>query len=130
MAAGSIATELTAVADQLRESGIAVGVLGIRCYRPFPAQLLREKLAGRRLALVVDKAMSYGYEGPICSDLRAAMHDAQDAPRVYGAVAGLGGRDVSPEDLVGATTRALADLEAGVTVRATDWIGLSEEALR
>lgn len=124
VSAGSLGTQMTVTAEQLRAEGVKAGVLGVRCYRPFPAQALRERLAGRLLALVVDKSLSYGYEGPICTDLRAAMLGVHDAPAVFGAVCGLGGRDVSPEQLADAARRAVVDLDAGVTQRPTDWINL------
>lgn len=122
--AGSIGTQLTLVADRLRDEGVAVGVLGVRCYRPFPAEALAAKLAGRSLALVFDKAMSYGYEGPICADLKAALYRRKDAPVVYGTVSGLGGRETSPDDLAAATRRAVADHADGVEARRAEWINL------
>lgn len=125
VAAGSLTTQLTLAVDALREDGAKVGVLGIRCYRPFPVAAVRERLAGTRLAVVFDKALSYGVEGPIASDLKAALQPlGGDAPTVFGAICGLGGRDVSPDDLVAATRRAVADLDAGRTDREPDWINL------
>ena len=73
VAAGSLATQLTVAVDALRAEGIRAGVLGIRAYRPFPVAALRAALAGRKVALVFDKALSYGFGGPICNDLRAAL---------------------------------------------------------
>jgi pyruvate/2-oxoacid:ferredoxin oxidoreductase alpha subunit len=124
VAAGSLGTQATVAAERLRAEGVRAGVLGIRCYRPFPAEALRSRLAGRSLALVFDKALSYGYEGPICSDLRAAVSGQTDAPLVFGDVCGLGGRDVAPEHLVEATRRAIADRADGVVQRPSDWINL------
>lgn len=124
VAAGSIGTQLTLVAEELRASGVKAGVLGVRCYRPFPAEALAEKLAGASLAVVFDKAMSYGYEGPICSDLKAALCGRDQAPVVFGTVSGLGGRDTSPADLLAATERAIADHADGVTERPAEWINL------
>ncbi|MBF4509707.1 MAG: pyruvate ferredoxin oxidoreductase [Aeromicrobium sp.] len=130
VAAGSLVTQLTLVAEALRAEGVRAGVLGIRCYRPFPVAALRERLAGRALALVFDKALSYGYQGPIAEDLKAALYAAPDAPAVYGAICGLGGRDVSPGQLAAATRAALGDLAAGVTDRAPVWINLAEGSMR
>jgi len=124
VAAGSLATQLTLAAEALRGEGIRAGVLGIRAYRPFPAEHLRRLCAGRDLVIVFDKALSYGYEGPICSDLRGVLLGEADAPPVFGAVCGLGGRDVSPGNLVDAARRAVADRADGVMQRATDWINL------
>jgi pyruvate/2-oxoacid:ferredoxin oxidoreductase alpha subunit len=124
IAAGSLGVQLTVAAEELREQGVKAGVLGIRAYRPFPAEALRGKLSGRALALVFDKAMSYGNEGPICGDLKATLSGRPDAPVVFGAVCGLGGRDVSVEHLVDAAQRAVADLRDGVTDRPADWLNL------
>ncbi len=123
VAAGSLVTQSTLVADLLREEGLPVGVLGIRCCRPFPAAAVRERLRGVRAALVLDKALSYGYAGPIATDLRAALYGTPDAPAVYGAVCGLGGRDVTPEALAEAARAALADARAGAVERPLAWIG-------
>lgn len=127
VAAGSLGTQATVAAEELRAAGVKAGVLGIRAYRPFPASLLAEKLAGKRLALVFDKALSYGYEGPICTDLRGALFGKVGAPTVWGAVCGLGGRDVSPDDLRAAAERAIVDLGEGTRERATEWINLRLE---
>jgi pyruvate/2-oxoacid:ferredoxin oxidoreductase alpha subunit len=125
VAAGSLVTQLTVAAEALRAQGVRAGVLGVRAYRPFPAETLVERLAGRRLALVFDKAMSYGFGGPICNDVRAALLGAEGAPTVFGAICGLGGRDVSPDDLASAALRAVHDFEDGVHDRAADWINLA-----
>ncbi len=127
VAAGSLTTQLTLAVEALRAEGVRVGVLGIRAYRPFPAAELRARLAGKKLAVVFDKALSYGYEGPIAADLKAALYTAENRPAVFGCVCGLGGRDVSPEDLAGATRRAVADFDAGVAERTPDWINLRPE---
>jgi pyruvate/2-oxoacid:ferredoxin oxidoreductase alpha subunit len=128
VAAGSLATQLTLAAEALRSEGIKAGVLGIRAYRPFPVAALRDRLGGRELALVFDKALSYGYEGPICSDLRGSLLGVEGVPAVFGAVCGLGGRDISPEQLTDSARRATADLRAGARTRATEWINLHTEA--
>jgi pyruvate/2-oxoacid:ferredoxin oxidoreductase alpha subunit len=127
VAAGSLGTQLTLVAEQLRAEGVKAGVLGVRCYRPFPAEELGRKLAQRTLAVVFDKALSYGYEGPICADLKAALSASPCAPAVFGEICGLGGRDVSPEHLTDAVRRAIGDYDEGQRMRATEWLNLRLE---
>ncbi len=124
VAAGSIGVQLTLVVDALRAEGVKAGVLGVRCYRPFPVDALRDKLAGRSLAVVFDKALSYGYEGPIASDLKAALSATDESPAVFGTISGLGGRDTTPDDLLAAAKRAIADYSDGVRDRAPEWINL------
>ena len=125
VAAGSLATQLTVAAEELRAQGVRAGVLGIRAYRPFPAETLVDKLAGRRLSLVFDKALSYGFGGPIYNDVRASLLGGEDTPTVFSAICGLGGRDVSPGDLEAAALRAVHDFEDGVRDRAADWLNLA-----
>lgn len=129
VAAGSIGVQLTLVAEALRAKGVKAGVLGVRCYRPFPAEALAERLAGSKLAVVFDKALSYGYEGPICTDLKAALVAWESAPTVFGTVSGLGGRDSSPDDLLAAAERAIGDFEAGERDRAPEWINLNRSVM-
>jgi len=124
IAAGSLGVQLAVAAERLRERGIKAGVLGIRSYRPFPAAALKERLAGRRIAVVFDKAMSYGNEGPIAGDLKAALYADPAAPPVYGVVCGLGGRDITVDHLLAVVERAESDSVAGVTSRPTEWVNL------
>ncbi len=124
VAAGSLTQELGVVAETLRGEGIKAGVLGIRAYRPFPRDAIRKALAGKPLALVFDKAVSYGHEGPICSDVRGALAGLAGAPAVFGAVAGLGGRDVTAAQLADTIRRAVADARAGVRERPEEWVNL------
>jgi pyruvate/2-oxoacid:ferredoxin oxidoreductase alpha subunit len=124
VAAGSLGMELGLVAELLRGEGIRAGVLGIRAYRPFPREAIRAALGGRQLCLVFDKAVSYGHEGPICSDVRGALAGVAGAPPVFGAIAGLGGRDVTTAQLADTVRRAVGDVRAGVRDRAEEWVNL------
>lgn len=108
VAAGSLAGEATITADSLRASGVRAGVLGIRSYRPFPGQALAEQLAGARLVIVFDKSVSYGYGGPICLDLRAALQEHGMTTPVHSYIVGLGGRDVKARELEDAANESIA----------------------
>ncbi len=73
MAAGSLASEAMVAVDALRREGCRAGVVGVRVYRPFPKRELIEATCDARLVVVFDKSLSYGNEGPICADLKAAL---------------------------------------------------------
>ena len=122
VAAGSLASEASMAVDALRETGIAAGVVGVRVYRPFPKEELREALRDARLVLVFDKSLSYGNEGPICTDLKAALYGSESMPPVQGHIAGLGGRDIKAREIEAATRKALQNLEAGITTKPTEWL--------
>ncbi len=122
VAAGSVASEATVAVDSLREAGVKAGVLGIRSYRPFPDVEVRDILGSARLAVVIDKSLSYGYQGPICADIKAALYDCKMKPAVHGYIAGLGGRNIKPHELANAVNDSLRLIEAGTTTKETGWI--------
>ncbi|MDQ7784883.1 MAG: pyruvate ferredoxin oxidoreductase [Desulfomonilaceae bacterium] len=106
---GSLASESTLAADDMRRQGLRVGVIGVRAYRPFPAGRLVSALASVKTVTVFEKDISYGYGGAVAMDLKAALFDTELRPRFSSFVAGLGGRDVTPEQLVRAATAAITE---------------------
>ncbi len=124
LAAGSLAGEATIAADTLREEGIRAGVLGLRSYRPFPAAALAAQLAGARLVVVFDKSLSYGYGGPICIDLQAALMNHRLSPEIHGYIAGLGGRDIKARELTAAVQESVAWVKQEKALKPTGWINL------
>ncbi len=122
VAMGSLASEATVAADVLREEGCQAGVLGIRVYRPFPKNDIRDALKQARLVTVFDKNISYGYEGATCSDLRAALYGSGISPAVHNYIAGIGGRDVKARELAGAVRRSLLHLAGGGPEKGAEWL--------
>ena len=116
---GSLASESTLAADALREEGFRVGVVGVRTYRPFPAVALAEALRGVETVAVFEKDVSYGYAGALAMDLKAALFDCEKRPKFSSFVAGLGGRDVRPEQIAEATREAITsgEIERWIDVR-------------
>lgn len=122
LAAGSLASEATVAADALREQVCNAGVVGVRVYRPFPEEGLVEATQNARLVVVFDKGLSYGYQGPICADVKAALWGRATGPAVHGYIAGLGGRDVKARELVEAVRESVRFLDQGTTRKETGWI--------
>ena len=109
---GSLTYQLWDVIDTLRAEGHKIGVLGVRLYRPFPDAAVAAALQGARGVFVMEKALSYGYEGALCSDLKSALYDhlpdKSTAPFVKGLIAGIGGREIRTADLTDALRSGLA----------------------
>ena len=122
MAMGSLASEATVAADDLRDQGYKAGVLGLRVYRPFPAGELREALQRARLVIVFDKNISYGYEGATCSDLKAALYSSEAKPAIHNYIAGIGGRDVKARELAEAARKSMLFIEGGRQEKGTEWL--------
>jgi len=119
---GSIATEATLVADALRAEGIRAGVVGIRTFRPFPKEEVAQAFKKAKAIVVFEKCISYGYEGGVCSDLKAAFYVTDVRAPVHNYIAGLGGRDVKTGELVDAARATFEAVVSGETNNKTIWL--------
>ena len=124
---GSLAAEATVAADALREEGIKAGVVGIRVFRPFPKQDVIEAYRRAKAIILFEKSISYGYEGGLCSDLKAAFYGSGINAAIHDHVAGLGGRDVKARELVEAVKSSLARIGAGERELVTTWLNCQTE---
>lgn len=108
---GSITYQMRVCVGQLRTEGIKIGVMGVRYYRPFPDEAIAAALKGKKGVIVVEKALSYGYEGALMSDLKSALYEhlagTGSLPVVQNFIAGIGGREIRTDDLT-QTLRAAA----------------------
>ncbi|MCW4005822.1 MAG: pyruvate ferredoxin oxidoreductase [Candidatus Bathyarchaeota archaeon] len=97
VAAGSTAGTLKTVVDEVRETGMKVGLLRLRTFRPFPVQAIRDALKNAKIVGVMDKSMSFGGNGgALFHEIRHALYDAPSRPVIVDYIYGLGGRDTSP----------------------------------
>ncbi|MGA3115055.1 MAG: transketolase C-terminal domain-containing protein [Syntrophobacteraceae bacterium] len=121
---GALASEATETADLLRQDGVKAGVLGVRVYRPFPARELLEAVRGRRGAAVVEKAISYGYQGALMTELQASLYrENGGGPVLSNYIVGLGGKDVSATDLLQVARESIAVAQSGKQPDKAIWIG-------
>jgi pyruvate ferredoxin oxidoreductase alpha subunit len=96
---GSYSETASLAIDRMREKGIEVGLLKLRLWRPFPFEELKEAMRDVETLIVLDRALSFGGPGgPVCSEIRSAFYNNAWRPKIIGVIAGLGGRDVSPDD--------------------------------
>jgi len=90
---GSIAGTLLDAREQYQGSP-ATRLLTLRAFRPFPADAIREACGGLTDLVVLERALSPGSGGIVGNEVRAALSEMHDAPRVHNFTVGLGGRDV------------------------------------
>jgi pyruvate ferredoxin oxidoreductase alpha subunit len=96
---GTIAGTARAVIDLRRDAGEKIGLAKIRLFRPFPFAAVRRTLGGAKKLAVIDRNISFGHGGIMASEIRSALCNQPAAPVVFSYIAGLGGRDVTPEVL-------------------------------
>jgi len=98
VSAGSVCGTIKDTVDALRTEGKKVGLLRIITYRPFPEEAIIQALAKVPMVAILDKAVSLGATGPIYADLKAAFQ-GKSAKKISGYIAGLGGRDITPDTI-------------------------------
>jgi pyruvate ferredoxin oxidoreductase alpha subunit len=99
VAMGSINGTIKDVIDEMRADGIAIGLVTLVAFRPFPAQALRQALARARDVIVIDKALDVGMGGPLASNVAIALGELPGPPAMHSAIVGLGGRPVPKTSL-------------------------------
>jgi len=100
VAMGSVCGTIKEVVDELRAKGKKVGLLKIISYRPFPYARVCEALKNVEQVAVLDKAVSLGAYAPLAVEIKAAFFGKKKSPKVISSfVAGLGGRDITPESV-------------------------------
>ncbi len=101
VAAGGVAGTVRDAVDQLREQGVAAGLVRLRLFRPFPAGELVELLAPVGKIAVIDRNCSVGSGGIFAQEIRAALHGrTESTAQVFSYIAGLGGVNVSVERII------------------------------
>jgi pyruvate/2-oxoacid:ferredoxin oxidoreductase alpha subunit len=93
---GTVTSTARLVIDRLRAEGEKVGLLKARLFRPFPTSLVREHLLGILKIAVIDRNISFGHGGIFAQEIKSALYN-HGQPPLFGFIAGLGGRDITPE---------------------------------
>lgn len=127
VAAGTSAGTCRHVVRQLRAQGKKVGLVRVRMFRPFPYADIRAMLGRAKNVAVLDRSVSPGADSPLCQEVKSALYGLDGgsaAPRVYGFVAGLGGRDIIPEHIERMV--AVAEGEEPPVPGKVIWLGLRD----
>jgi pyruvate ferredoxin oxidoreductase alpha subunit len=91
VALGTLGKEVEVAIDLLRKEGIRAGSMRLRWLRPFPTLNLK----GKQL-VVIDRDYSFGRGGILATEIMA-----QTKEEVFSVIAGLGGQEVTYEDIAG-----------------------------
>jgi len=124
---GSAMGTASVAVDELRREGLKVGLLRVRCFRPWPAEKIREALRGVKAVAVMDRAMSLGGPGgPLYSELAATFYYESEKPLLVNYIYGLGGRDISVDDFKQVAKELVEVAETGRVEPLMRYVGLIE----
>ena len=99
IATGSIMGTARMIQKELRAQSQKVGLIKLRYLRPFPTEVLAEALKNAKVVGIIDKNISFGYEGTIYTNVNSAILQSGLTPEVINFICGLGGRDVTKENI-------------------------------
>ena len=105
---GTLGKEAEVAIDMLRKEGVNAGSMRLRWLRPFP----KLDLKGKEV-VVIDRDYSFGFGGILAKSIQA-----QQKTDVYSIIAGLGGQEVTYEDI--------ADFIRKRRIGEEFWLGVSD----
>jgi len=97
IAMGTVCGTARLVIDELRKKGKKIGLIKLKCLRPFPKNDLIKISAKLKCIAVIDRDISLGFEGAVYSDVRSALYKSRAI--VNGYIMGLGGKDITSQDI-------------------------------
>lgn len=127
VALGSTLSTAMVVVDQLREEGIAAGLLGIRSFRPFPYEEIARHLGKIKAVMVMDRSETFGAQGgPLGLEVRMALCSLSEPPLFMNRIYGLGGREVTPLLIRQAYEDLSEAMKSGSVAVPFDYLGVRE----
>ncbi len=129
VAMGSLAGTAKDAVDELCSEGKKVGLVKIRCYRPFPHEDIWDAIKAAKVVAVMEANFSLGSEGAVGMDLKSRLCGKVDAPLVIDFIAGLGGREVNKKTIGEIVKKAEEVLSSGLPLEESQWVDLNRTIL-
>jgi pyruvate ferredoxin oxidoreductase alpha subunit len=127
VAMGSTVGTAKIVVDELRAKGQKVGAIKIRFFRPIFTEKLQKILTQFKVVGVLDRVESMSsYISPLATEIRAALYHLDPKPFVASYVYGLGGREITPEDIKKVFEELKQINETKVLKNGVSYIGVRE----
>ena len=104
-----------------------IGLLKPRVFRPFVHQKIGEALKNMKAVAVLDRVACPGAFGaPLFTEIRSAMYDYEQRPKIVNYVYGLGGRDIMVEHFKDVGTKLEKIAETGKVEETYGYLNLRE----
>ena len=126
---GTISLPIKVAIREMRKQGKKVGLLRLRWFRPFPTEKIVAVLSKAQAVGVIDRDYSFGSpfaSGVVANEIRAAMYNSARRPPLLSFIGGLGGREVTLEDVHRAADMCYGAAKSGKSDAKTHWLGVRE----
>jgi pyruvate ferredoxin oxidoreductase alpha subunit len=92
----SFSTMGKAAVKRAREKGIKAGLLKLRLLRPFPEEIIKGVMIGKKAAATIDQNICIGKGGILHSEIASCLCNEKQKPLLLSFIGGLGGKNISP----------------------------------
>ncbi|MDD2201803.1 MAG: pyruvate ferredoxin oxidoreductase [Firmicutes bacterium] len=124
---GSTAGTAKVAVNALRAKGVRAGMLKMRVFRPFPAEEIADALKHVKAVAVMDRSDSFNaVGGPVFVDVRSALYDVDNGPKIVNYIYGIGGRDVTPDHVKTVYADLAKIAETGQVENPLTYLGIRE----
>ena len=114
---GSMTGTVEMTVERMRKAGRKVGLISVRLWRPFPKAEIAAAIKNAKTLAIMDRSAPMGTTGALYNELAAVMVDYNLRPSAISYVYGLGGRDVTTQDVEGIYNDAAECTKAGKRVK-------------
>lgn len=125
---GSAAGTAKEAIDQMRAEGEKVGLIKIRSFRPFPGAEIAASLKKCKAVAVMDRSEAFSTNGgPVGAETMQAMYTGGCTAKAINIMYGIGGRDVTVDDMKGVYQTLMDIAETGETGPTYRYMGLRDK---
>jgi pyruvate ferredoxin oxidoreductase alpha subunit len=112
------------VIDEMRFEGKKIGLIKLKCFRPFPTEEFQEIAHKYKAIGVVDRNNSFGSAGGgiVAIELARALYDEPDKPLIVDFHVGLSGTDVTMNQIRYMADETLEAARTGKVKHVVDWV--------
>ena len=112
------------VIDEMRAKGKKIGLIKLKCFRPFPTEKFREIAPKYKAIGVVDRNNSFGSAGGgiVAVELARALYDLSERPVIANFHVGLSGTDVTMNQIRYMADETLEAAKTGKVKKVVDWV--------
>ncbi len=111
--------------DEARVQGKKVGMFKLRVFRPLVHQRIKDTLGKFKVIGVLDRVESVNsYVSPLTNEIRSALYELNPKPMIPSYIYGLGGREISPEDIMDVFEQLIKMSKTGKTKDEITYIGV------
>jgi len=128
LAMGSTGGTGKVAVERMREQGKKVGLIRARVYRPFPQEAMLKAVSKAKVIGIMDRADTVStLGGHLYNDVRSILYEAKTRPMLKNYIYGLGGRDISIEDIEAIYENLFAIKKSGKVDKEIEYYGVRGE---